>query len=289
MRQLVSAGGIFGCQDFTARKAIVSRLRMQGNGSSPGTSFRISDSEIFLYTGIENGSDASVDHGSGGMSSHSTERSQLDSTNEDYSPSSNKKPGSVNYAAQRLKGLLHWPKMKQKKPDRFKKPTDEGSLESSKKWSNSSETPIPLRQRFSKPSSLPNNKRTLSVRSNLPSPTAKKKFATGIIHGVMQAMPQLTIPGHSSSSSFSKSSVSSPRSLDKQKEVCIIGNDIAGPSCSNPIFDDGTPNLIHKQGSANKRLMNQYFCFGAPGLSVKDHARGQQPNQNYKRSVLSMA
>ncbi|KAA8548196.1 hypothetical protein F0562_004543 [Nyssa sinensis] len=238
-RQLITAGGIFSCQDYTARRAIASHLRKRSIGSSPGTSFIVSDTEIFLHTGIENASDAS---GSIGQSSHSTELSQLDSTIENQNPSIHKKAGSVNYAAKHLKRLLHWPKMKERKKERLKKLVVENSV------SNSDETPIPLRQRFSKPSSLPNNKRTLSVRSNLPSPNAKKKFASGMMHGVMQAMPQLTVPRQSRSSSFSKSSISSPNSLDKQKGV-FVENDIAGPSCSNQIPDDGTPNFIHKQGS----------------------------------------
>lgn len=276
-RQLISAGGIFGCQDGTARRAIVSRLKMRGNGGSPGTFFRISDSEIFLYTGIENGSsDASADQGSGGISSHSTEVNQSDSTNVKSSSSNNKKKG--------LKGLLHWPRMKEKKPKRFKK-VDDRSVESSIRWNNSDETPIiPLRQRFSKPS-LPNNKRTLSVRSDLPSPpSAKKKFTSGLVHGVMQAMPHLSVPDRSSSGSFTKSSIPSPTSLDKQKDV-YIGGDIAGPSCSNQTLDCETPNLIHKQSSVNKRLINPYLCFGSPGFSAKDHVSRQQPNHSHKRSL----
>uniref|UniRef100_A0A5B7ABT4 Uncharacterized protein n=1 Tax=Davidia involucrata TaxID=16924 RepID=A0A5B7ABT4_DAVIN len=274
MRQLVSAGGIFSSQDHTARRAIASHLRKRSIGSSPGTSFRVSDTEIFLCTGIENASDAS---GSVGPSSYSSEMCQLDSSIENQNPSNHDKAGSVNYAAKRLKRLLHWPMMKQRKNERLKKLADENPV------SNSDQTPpLPLRQRFSKPSSLPSHKRTLSVRSDLPSPTAKKKFASGLMHGVMQAMPNSTVPRQSRSSSFSKLSISSPNSLDKQKGV-FIENDIAGPSCSNQISGDKTPNSIRKQGLISKSLMNQYFCLGGPSLSVKE------PDQTYLRSVLSMA
>ncbi|THG20042.1 hypothetical protein TEA_018583 [Camellia sinensis var. sinensis] len=274
-RQLISAGGIFSCQDYTARKTIASHLRMRSIGS-PGTSFRISDTEIFLHTGIENASEAS---GSAGPNS-STDLSQHDSTVEKHNasnPTTHKKQASVNYAAQRLKRLLHWPKMKERKNDKIKKMVERNSA------SNLDETPIPLRQRFSKPSSLPNNKRTLSVRSNAPSP-AKKKFASGIVQGVMQAMPHLAVPRRSRSSSFSKSSVSSSNS-DKQKGV-YNESDIAGPS---RISGDGSPYLIRKQWSTNKSLMNQYLCFGGPSLSVKDQTGRQEPDQNYKRSVVSAA
>lgn len=299
-RHLISAGGIFGCHDYMARRrAIVSHLKLRGNGNSPGTSFKVTDSEILLYTGIENGSDATAGRGSIGMSSDSTELSHFDTTNENHtnenhSSSDDKRDGAVTYAAKRLKRLLHWPRVKEKTPGKFKKTTHYGSAESSSmKCSSLNETPIPLRQRFSKPSSLPNNKRTLSVRSNLPSPTAKKKFASGIKNGVMQAIPHLHIPRRSRSSSFS--TVSSLSSVDKQKEVNTSRNDTAGPSCSNQMFDDRddddiTPNFVHKQGSLNKRLMNQYFCFGASGLPTKGTVRGRhQQNQTYKRSVLSVA
>ncbi|XWS30464.1 hypothetical protein CRYUN_Cryun24cG0120000 [Craigia yunnanensis] len=276
IRHLISAGGMFGCQDYTARRAIASHLKMQAHGSSPGTSFRISDTEIFLYTGVETTTDAS-DFGSGGRSrSCSTD---FDSGDDNRKTSVDRKPSSINNAAQRLKSVLHWPRLKEKKPKRLKKPINEGCSE---------ETPIPLRQRFSKPSSLPNNKRTLSVRSNQSSPIAKKKLASGIMHGVMQAMPQLTIPRRSRSSSFSKSSLSSPSSLDKQKGI-FIESDIARPSCSNPIVDDEKPNKIEKIGSTTKGLRSQYFCFGGSGLAVKTPVSRQRQNQTVNPAMVSMA
>ncbi|XVE84109.1 hypothetical protein DITRI_Ditri16bG0143200 [Diplodiscus trichospermus] len=276
IRHLISAGGMFGCHDYTARRAIASHIKMQGHGSSPGTSFRISDTEIFLSTGVETTSDAS-DIGSRGRSRSSS--TDFDSADENRKSSVDKKPGSMNNAAQRLKSVLHWPRLKQKKPKRMKKSMDEGCPE---------QLPIPLRQRFSKPSSLPNNKRTLSVRSNQSSPIAKKKLASGIMHGVMQAMPQLTIPRRSRSSSFSKSSLSSPSSLDKQKGV-FIDSDVAGPSCSNPTLDDEKPNTIEKQGSIKKGLRSQYFCFGGSGLAVKTPvSRLRQSQTSVNPAMVSM-
>ncbi|KAK7316062.1 hypothetical protein VNO77_34734 [Canavalia gladiata] len=276
IKKLISAGGMFGCQGHSSRKAIASHLRMQSIGSSPGTSFRISDTEIFLYTGIENVSaEASADHGSGGISSSSSEHIPYDpnTTENRISTTTSKRPSSVNYAAARLKRVLQWPRVKDKKGEGFKKSTDEGSVESCRKWNNSSydETPTPLRQRFSnsRPSSLPNNKRTLSVRSHQSSPNAKKRFASGLVHGVMQSMPHAKVSGRSRSSSFSKSSISSPRSIDKQKGI-YIDNDIAGPSCSTQLPpDDESPKLV-KGSSVGKKLRGHYFCFGAPGLNVKN-------------------
>ncbi|MBA0666249.1 hypothetical protein Goklo_002686 [Gossypium klotzschianum] len=275
IRHLISAGGMFGCQDYTARRAIASHIKMQGHGSSPGTSFRISDTQIFLYTGVETTSDAS-DLGSGGKSRSSS--TDFDSADENRKSSVDKKPAgsSMNNAAQRLKSVLHWPRMKDQKPKRMN-------------GSYSEETPIPLRQRFSKPSSLPNNKRTLSVRSGQSSPIAKKKLASGIIHGVMQAMPQITIPRRSRSSSFSKSSVSSPSSMDKQKGIFIEG-DITGPSCSNPSLDDEKPDTM-KQRPMKKGLRSQYFCFGGSGLAVKNPVSRQRQSQTSAANpaMVSMA
>ncbi|KAK0589563.1 hypothetical protein LWI29_015857 [Acer saccharum] len=115
IRHLISAGGIFGSQDYTSRRAIATHLKMQGNGSSPGTSFRISDTEIFLYTGIDIPSDANADPCSAGRSSSSIELNQFDSTNENQTSSVDKKQGSVNVAAQRLKRVFHWHRQKEKK------------------------------------------------------------------------------------------------------------------------------------------------------------------------------
>lgn len=253
-RQLISAGGIFACSDYSARKIIASHLRKQSTGSSPGTSFKISDTRLFLYTGIE----YALDDGGPSGTDNSAELSQHVSIMETRSPRKSKRLGSVNYAAERLKRLLHWPKMKKRKTERIKKRVDENGASSYR------EAPISLRERYSKPSSLPNNKRTLAVRSNLPSPNPKKKLASGLMHGVMQ---HIKVPRRSRSSSFS---ISSDISWDNQIGI-PAETDVAGPSCSNQGFDDhgGTRNSIHRQGYVNKRVMNHYFCFGASAPPFK--------------------
>ncbi|KAK8711032.1 hypothetical protein V6N13_146335 [Hibiscus sabdariffa] len=278
IRQLISAGGMFGCKDHSARRAIVSHLKMQ-HGSSPGTSFRISDTEIFLHTGVETTWDAydGNDPSSGGRSRSSS--IDFDSGDENRKPPVAQKLRPKNNAAQRLKSVLHWPRMKGGKAKRSKK-----SIECC--WE---ETPIPLRQRFSKPSSVANNKRTLSVRSNQSSPIAKKKLASGVMQGVVEAMPQLSIPERSRASSFSKSSLSSLSSFDKQKGI-LIDKDIVGPSCSATSLDDEKPNTTEMQGSAKKGLKRQYFCFGGSSLTGKTTASRQRPNQTtINRAMVSMA
>uniref|UniRef100_A0A1D1XZR9 Putative ankyrin repeat protein RF_0381 n=1 Tax=Anthurium amnicola TaxID=1678845 RepID=A0A1D1XZR9_9ARAE len=290
IKQLISAGGIANSKDYLARSAIVSHLRLQGFGTSPGTTFKISDAEIFLYTGIE-ASDAG-DRGSGRPSSCSnTSKSEpthieINSANPDSTDK--KKHNSVKHAAKHLNFLLRWSRRKEKKIDEFKKFEDADSIDSYKKHIECEDTPTPLRQRFSKPTSLQNNKRTLSVRNSMPSPSTKKKFATGLMHGVIQAMPHLARSTRSPSTSLLGSSLSSPIS-DKQKGVCSE-IETGEPSCSNSSVNGGSvDDTSQKSGFANTRLMNQYFCFGAQGLTVEDSIGGPRSSRFFKRSVLSAA
>ncbi|XP_006338670.1 serine/threonine-protein phosphatase 6 regulatory ankyrin repeat subunit B-like [Solanum tuberosum] len=272
-KQLISAGGIFSQHDYSARRVVASHLKMQHVGSSPGTSFRISDTEIFLYTGIERDGNESADL------STSTDVSQHNVNTENDCSRNEGKTNSANNAAQRLKRFFYWPKIRKGDTQRLKKLADQSSAR------NSEAAPVPLRQRFSKPSSLPNNKRTLSVRSNLPSPTAKKKLASGLVNGVMLAIPHLSVRRRSScSSSFSISSVSSHTSLDQQKAT-QIENELARPSSSNHVRAKSSDS-IYKQ---NKSLVNQYLCFGASEQTVKATSSELRPYEIYERSVLSTA
>ncbi|XP_027353133.1 uncharacterized protein LOC113863678 isoform X2 [Abrus precatorius] len=258
IRKLIAAGGMFNYQGYNSRKAIASHVKMHSIGGSPGTSFRISDTQMFLYTGIENASDASTDQGSAGMSSSSSELTAYDSTAENRCSTTSKRPS----VASGLKRVLQWPLVKDKKTEGFKKSVDEGSVDSCRKWDCTEETPTPLRQRFFRHSALPNNKRNLSVRSYQSSPNAKKRFASGVVHGDIHPMPQVRVSRRSCSSSFSVSSFSSPRSIDKQKGICIE-NDVAGPSCSSHPHDDESP----KRTSVKKKLKGRYFCFSKASVN----------------------
>ncbi|GLU02194.1 hypothetical protein SLE2022_194560 [Rubroshorea leprosula] len=252
IRQLISAGGIFGYQDHNARRAIASHLKMQGSGSSPGTSFRISDAEIFLYTGVETISDASPgDPGIVSLGSSSPEISQIESTIENQISSVDKKPCSKNNTAQKIKSVLHWPQLKETRTKKVQKQVDGNSEQSQKKGKSSNGAPIPLRRRFAKPPLPSNNKRTLSMRSNQSSPIAKKKLASG--------------------------------SLDKQKGV-FTETDFAGPSCSNQVHDDGKTNTA----SFRKSFKSQYFCFGGSGLSVKIPVSRQRQNQSVASPPIAL-
>ncbi|XP_065874534.1 uncharacterized protein [Euphorbia lathyris] len=265
IKQLISAGGISDCRDSTALSAIASQLRGQGIGMSPGTSFRIPDAEIFLYTGIENASEDSCELTSMDYSTCLSEVSEFNT------PNSLNKSSSVNTAARRLKSLLQWPRKKEKKTEL----ADDYSLDS---FSLSREDrPVPLRQKFSKLASFSTNRRVLSFRNGLPSPLTRRKFTAGLTQGVIQAMPQFASRAESSSSPRSASSMASPASMDNRKERRI---DIAGPL-------KPSPSLKHKQPSFNKKLMNQYLCFGAQGLAVENPCARQ--DQRFKHSTSLVA
>ncbi|XVF02683.1 hypothetical protein REPUB_Repub04eG0195800 [Reevesia pubescens] len=266
IKELIAAGGISNCQDNVARSAFVSHLREQGIGGSPGTSFRIPDAEIFLFTDSDNAHDAGCDQESVEYSSCLSELSDLNLSKS----LDNKKSSSINHTAKRLKFFLQWPRKKERKAARTDS-TDDDPLEVMSTFRNWPDSHIPLREKYSKSLSLPNNKRTFSLRSDLPSLSTRKKFSAGLSHGVIQAVPHLAAPFKSPPSPFSGSSVASRISMDEEKGVLD-----ARHSCSNPSYN-GKPTLMNqKQTSMDKRLMNQYFCFGAQGLAAED-------NRSYKR------
>lgn len=265
-RHLISAGGIFTSKDYSARRVIASHIKRQSMGSSPGTSFRISDVEIFLYTGLENASDGTPR--SVNLSSYSPEVVVVGQESETPKAPAAAVPVT---AAQRLKRLLHWPRMRKEKLKKVLEPSGGGG----------GGVPVPLRERFAKPSS---NKRALSVRSSQPSPTAKKKLASGVMHGVMQAIPHFPAGNHRSrSSSFSKLSFSSQSSMEMQKGVQVEHEGEKG-LCSN-----NTSSSMQRHGVVNRRVMNQYLCFGGPSHVVEAKAMEAQPYDVYERSVLAAA
>ncbi|OAY34377.1 uncharacterized protein LOC110628103 [Manihot esculenta] len=272
IKQLISAGAICNSQENMTRSVIAFHSSGHGIGCSPGTSFRIPDAEIFLYTSTENASDATFDLTSVNYSTCLSEASEFDTADS----ANNKKSASVNNAARHLKSLLQWPKKKEKR-DASTELVDNFSLDSFSLSRSLEDHPIPLRQRYSKHSCLSSNGNVFSFRSSLPSPLTRKKFTAGLTHGVIQAMPHFAASVESPSSPFSQSSMASPVSLDKEKGV-----DIAGPSSLNP-------SLKHRQPSLNKKLMNQYFCFGAQGLAVDNSISYSQKTQSYKRTASLIA
>ncbi|KAE9603066.1 hypothetical protein Lal_00042430 [Lupinus albus] len=259
IKQLVSVGGISNCHDYAARSALVTHIKTHhGIGGSPGTSFRIPDAEILLYTGIENenSSDANYDEASVESNSCSSEINNYELSNSLY----NTKSSPLSYAARRLKFLLQWPMMRKETKAAASENEDVDLVDSSrlrKNLENSS-----LRQRHSKPCSLGNN----------------KYFTEGLMQGVFQVKPQVNLPIHDSTPSpFKDISISSQSSKDKQKQVGIMG-----PSCTNWPIDDGTLELNYKQGSFNKKMMNHYFSFGAQGQALEDADKCKMSNGSHK-------
>lgn len=216
-----------------------------------------------------------------GLTISSTDHSQHDSSMKNHSSLKIHKSGSVKFASSWIKRLLHWSNIRNRTSETSPKKLVDGtnSVSTSKGFS------IPLRQRFSKPAPLPNNKRALSVRSNQPRPTAKKKLASGMIHGAMQAIPHFIASRRSQSSSFSKLSMSSQSSLDAQQGT-QIENEVARHINSNDLNENPIP---RHTGLVNKRFLNQYLCFGGAGQPVEAPATGLQPNEVYERFVLSTA
>ncbi|OEL12541.1 hypothetical protein BAE44_0026438 [Dichanthelium oligosanthes] len=224
IKQLILAGGITNSRDHETRSAIASQLKMHCIVGSPGTSFRISDAEIFLHAGID------VSGISERTTSFSSSFGRIDA---EIPVPKLKKLNSFQDAAKHIKVLLKWPRRKGKKPGGGQKDLDDdaSSVDSVKSWSHG-DTPTPLRQRYSRISSLFNNKRTYAGNSS-PSEAMKRS-------GVVQ-------PESVPASTFLSSS-----SLVDKIEAVQLDNDQPSPYFSRLIRH--TPK---KYGSLNSRLMNQ--------------------------------
>ncbi|KAM3348490.1 hypothetical protein ACQJBY_022026 [Aegilops geniculata] len=253
IKELILAGGISNSRDHETRSAIASQLKMHHIVGSPGTSFRISDAEIFLHAGI----DAS------GVSERTRTRTRTTSFSSvgksaelgTLGPGL-KRLNSMQSAARHLKVLLRWPLRKGKKSPGSPKESDDdaSSVDSVKSWSHVETTPTPLRQRYSKVSSLFGNKRTLASPS--------MKMRSGADH---------TLP----ESPWASASWSSSSLIDKIEAV-HLDKDKPSPNASAVIRH--TPK---KYGSLNSRLMNQYLDTGA---QLQDSTSGQRS----RRSLLSV-
>ncbi|VAH59704.1 unnamed protein product [Triticum turgidum subsp. durum] len=240
IKELILAGGISNSRDHETRSAIASQLKMHHIVGSPGTSFRISDAEIFLHAGI----DAS------GISERTRTRTRTTSFSS-FGKSAElgtlgpglKRLNSMQSAARHLKVMFRWPLRKGKKSAGSPKESDDdvSSVDSIKSWSHVETTPTPLRQRYSKVSSLFGNKRTL-------------------------ASPSMKPESPSISASWSSSSL-----IDKIEAV-HLDKDEPSPNASAVIRH--TPK---KYGSLNSRLMNQYLGTGA---QLGDSTSGQRSRRS---------
>ncbi|XP_074280900.1 uncharacterized protein LOC141605882 [Silene latifolia] len=262
IRQLISAGGVSSCKDIAVRRAFASQLKLQGVLGSPGTSFRISDNELFLCTGMDHLMGPSRAHVITGHFRSISSTSQCDSTNGTHFPPDVKKAaGPLQNAAKRFKTIFQWSSKKTKETGRSRKPSQEDF--SDKRFSASEETPVTLRERYSN-ASLSNNKRTLAVRSNISSPSNRKKFAPGLAQDVLNDQLLAGLPAQSPWSSFS--SLPSPKSQDKGKGQTHMEHETGVLPCSKQINANNTPCVVEKRESKAKRFMNPALCFGGSRL-----------------------
>ncbi|KAL5211254.1 hypothetical protein ABZP36_022101 [Zizania latifolia] len=308
IKQIVSAGGVLSSSVLRTRSAIVSQIKMRGGiASSPGTTFKISDAEIFLYSGVENAESRRPSScSSNGICDHA--HGYANDASDENLKSSEKRLSSASRAKDRLKLMLKWPRQKMSRTP--KKSEDGGPMDSIKKLSEQVvETPAALRQTFTKTTAL-NGKRTLAVKSSTPSSATRKKLNTKHIHGIMESMPHLAPSATRSpaaATAFLVSSMSStPPSANKMKGVCledersmttpvfgrlkdiVLDNDDE-PSCSSSSMnDDGatTEMPVQKHGCGKGRLIN--ICFGAQGLTV-DSAGGQQTSKMFKQQCIRVS
>ncbi|KAE9587809.1 putative ankyrin repeat-containing domain-containing protein [Lupinus albus] len=193
IKKLVSNGGISNHKDCNARNnnTLFSIMKTHGIGVSPGTSFRIPDSEIFLYTSIENVAKDGNNYDQASVESNSSS-GELSNASElaDSRYNNNSKTSSINHAARRLKFLFGWPRRRGTKASTSELEDYGDSLDPYNSSRNMEEFPISLRQRYTQQCSLLNIKRTQSIRTcnNLPSPLSKVKFTTGLMQGVIQGV-----------------------------------------------------------------------------------------------------
>ncbi|KAI4382510.1 hypothetical protein MLD38_008466 [Melastoma candidum] len=237
IKQLISAGGISNFQDQKLRSVLASHLKVHGLSGSPGTSFRIPDGEILLYSGVDDSNEAN-----------------FNSCGIEYSGCFSDLGSTKSNSSRPLKNLFLWTR---KKEDKSPKVASQGedTFKSAELGRSIDSSPISLRQRYTKQSSLPTNKR-IFASDGFPSPQTRKKYMAGLMHGVIQASPEV-MSARSYPSSYSGSVVSSPASVNGRMEA--VGSS-----------DKGIKRINRKQMSLHRRLMNQYFCFGSQRLAIED-------------------
>uniref|UniRef100_A0A803L129 Uncharacterized protein n=2 Tax=Chenopodium quinoa TaxID=63459 RepID=A0A803L129_CHEQI len=275
IKPFTSAGGISDCQDFTTRSALARQLRIQGIGTSPGTSFRLPDAELFPYAGDGNDSEVTCEPPSSRFSSCSSE------VTSHFGLESNKK------ASKWLNFLRRPDKIEMCPTTQIESPNPHHKLASTKVEEhndvgmfkvcrNVDESITPLRQKFSRAA---------------PSPSAREKFTASLMQGVVQATPPrscLSLARYSPSSSISESLTSSPTAVDKLRGDYDRKSPGRSSFFSGPL-SGGKPLVGEKHrrvSSFNKSLMNQYFCFGAQGLAVEDSLAVKRTNSSCRRLVF---
>ncbi|XP_010463888.1 PREDICTED: serine/threonine-protein phosphatase 6 regulatory ankyrin repeat subunit A-like [Camelina sativa] len=226
IKRLVSAGGRSNCGES------VSRFREERYGfcGSPGTSFEISDSEIFLFTAARTDHTAEL---------RSPERESFDGISECSTEisthSKRKRHGSGGGGTgARLKLLLRWAKKEESEEN------------------NNNNRRVPLREMYSPSGCNRGGGRAFPMRTesgDLPSLAVRLKFTQGLMKGVVvQESPRFVFspPAVSDYSGAPSSACSSPF----QTVSSELGR--------------RTPAMKKKKGS----FMDRYLCFGGKGLAI---------------------
>ncbi|GAB2280585.1 hypothetical protein Dimus_015215 [Dionaea muscipula] len=267
IKQLVSAGAISTHEGTKARTVVATQHKTQGFGSSPGTSFQILDSEMFLHACNGSTSQASCD-----PDTTSAGPSDIDSESE-INSADVKKLSSISFAARRLKVLLQWPKKTRKR-------TKNDSVGSFAIENNGHYSPIPLRERFKMSSST--TKRVFPVRRvscHFASPSTKKNFMASSMQDLIHGKPKSALLGRPRSSAFCQSSISSSSQMDNLQISAHIMYHNGESSCSGESFD-GRSIKCRRHSSFSKRFMNRFFCSGAEGLAMEDSVIYRQPKHS---------
>ncbi|CAA7041107.1 unnamed protein product [Microthlaspi erraticum] len=230
IKRLKSAGG------RSSGGENVSRLREERYGfcGSPGTSFEISDSEIFLFTAARTDQTAA-------NAELSPERESFDGISEcstEISTHSKRKRLGGSTGA-RLKLLLRWAKR-------------EESEENRRFSRDNSNRRVPLREMYSRsrsPSEIGNRGRAFPMRTesgDLPSLSVRLKFTEGLMKGVVVQESPRFVFSPPVASDYSRSS-----------------------ACSSPL--QTVSSELKRRTSAMKKhgsFMNRYLCFGGKGLAI---------------------
>uniref|UniRef100_A0A1J3K8Z3 Ankyrin repeat-containing protein n=1 Tax=Noccaea caerulescens TaxID=107243 RepID=A0A1J3K8Z3_NOCCA len=214
----------------------VSRLREERYGfcGSPGTSFEISDSEIFLFSAARTDQTAA----NGELSPNRESFDGISECSSEISTHSKRKRLGGSTGA-RLKLLLRWAKR-------------EESEENRRFSGDNNNRRVPLREMYSRsrsPSEIGYRGRAFPMRTesgDLPSLSVRLKFTEGLMKGVVVQESPRFVFSPPVASDYSRSS-----------------------ACSSPLqtvsseLKRRTP-AMKKQGS----FMNRYLCFGGAGLAI---------------------
>ncbi|CAH2055135.1 unnamed protein product [Thlaspi arvense] len=257
IKRLKSSGGR---SNDGGEKVLRFREERYGFCGSPGTSFEVSDSEIFLFTA------ARTDHNIANAEL-SPERESFDGISEcstEISTHSKRKRRGGGGTGARLKLLLRWAK-KEESEDNRRFSGDNNSRR------------VPLREMYSRTRSPSRNRgRAFPLRTesgDLPSLSVRLKFTEGLMKGVVvQKSPRFVF--------------SPPVASDYSRTP--------SSACSSP-FQTVSSELERKTPAMKKQtsFMNRYLCFSGRGLAIdgSDEKINGSPHrlrhQSFKR-VMSL-